>query len=163
MQARIDSLTNEFSLLRSTWAQSHAENQGYERSLRRLQELLPHARRAERARRANRGGEVSLLYEDLHADAAAREGELFPRNPWGDSEAERIRERMRMAAATAWALERENQTRTESSENATEGSDGSQVATPVAETAQPFSPAERNSQKEMLAAKMAELTLKGIR
>lgn len=182
MQTRIDNLTSEFSLLRSTWAVSDAENQGYERSLRRLQEYLPSARRAERVRRGNRGGEVSLLYEDLHADAVTREGELFPSfsrnpNPWGDSDAERNRERMRVAAA--WALGREGLARVGAREGSTgifvtgstdligiTGGQSSAEATPstgTGSTADPFSLSERELQKDLLAAKMEELTLNGMR
>jgi len=167
MQTRIDILTSEFSLLRSSWALSHVENQGYERSLRRLQEYLPSARRAERARRGNRGGEVSLHYEDLHADAAAREADLIPRNPWGDSDAERDRERMRMAAA--WALGREGLATTEITGRTVamaEGNREAETSVPIVlgeNTAEPFSVEERELQKELLAAKMEELTLRGMR
>lgn len=169
MQTRIDILTSEFSLLRSSWALSHAENQGYERSLRRLQEYLPSARRAERARRGNRGGEVSLHYEDLHADAAVREADLIPRNPWGDSDAERNRERMRMA--TAWALGREGLATAAITGSTGETGDGNREAQAsgtvptalVGDTARPFSPEERVLQKELLATKMEELTLRGMR
>ena len=168
MQTRIDILASEFSLLRSSWALSHNESQSYERSLRRLQEYLPSARRAERARRGNRGGEISLLYEDLHADAASREAESFPRNPWGsgDSDVEINREGVRMAAAWA-ALGRE---RTESSRgiDATggngEGRPNAAVSTsPQMGSSTPFSLVERELQKELLAAKMEELTLQGMR
>ncbi|RPB27011.1 hypothetical protein L211DRAFT_602244 [Terfezia boudieri ATCC MYA-4762] len=170
MQTRIDILTSEFSLLRSSWALSHVENQGYERSLRRLQEYLPSARRAERARRGNRGGEVSLHYEDLHADAAAREADLIPRNPWGESDAERNRERMRMAAA--WALGREGLATNEimgstgvvTAEGNREVDTGNAVPMVLGEnTAKPFSVEERELQKKLLAAKMEELTLRGMR
>ncbi|KAF8425484.1 hypothetical protein EV426DRAFT_573128 [Tirmania nivea] len=169
MQTRIDILTSEFSLLRSSWALSHVENQGFERSLRRLQEYIPSARRAERVRRGNRGGEVSLHYEDLHADAAAREVDLIPRNPWGDSDGERNRESMRMAAA--WALGREGLTTTEVTGSTGVTAEGNRDAetssvvpmVPGENTAEPFSVKERESQKELLAAKMEELTLRGMR
>ncbi|KAF8446723.1 hypothetical protein BGX38DRAFT_1270885 [Terfezia claveryi] len=170
MQTRIDILTSEFSLLRSSWALSHVENQGYERSLRRLQEYLPSARRAERARRGNRGGEVSLHYEDLHAEAAAREADLIPRNPWEESDAERNRERMRMAAA--WALGREglatNEIMGSTGVVTAEGNREVDTRNPVPmvpgeNTAKPFSVEERELQKKLLAAKMEELTLRGMR
>ena len=169
MQTRIDILTSEFSLLRSSWALSHVENQGYERSLRRLQEYLPTARRAERVRRGNRGGEVSLHYEDLHADAAAREADLIPRNPWGDSDAERNRERMRMAAA--WAFGRDGLATTETTGSTGATAEGNREAeassavpmVPGENITEPFSVEERELQKELLAAKMEELTLRGMR
>lgn len=168
MQTRIDILASEFSLLRSSWALSHNESQSYERSLRRLQEYLPSGRRNERARRSNRG-EVSLLYDDLHADTASREAESFPRNPWsGDSDVEINRERMRMA--TAWALGREGLTRTESSRGTDvtggngEGRPNAAVATPpLMGSSTPFSLAQRELHKDLLAAKMEELTLQGMR
>lgn len=163
MQTRIDILASEFSLLRSSWALSHTESQSYERSLRRLQEYLPSARRTERARRSNRGSEISLLYEDLHADATSRETETFPRSPWGggDSDVEINRERMRMAAGLP---------RTESSRGTDmtgvsgEGRSNAAAATsPQMGSSTPFSLAERELQKELLAAKMEELTLQGMR
>ncbi|KAF8460619.1 hypothetical protein BDZ91DRAFT_738820 [Kalaharituber pfeilii] len=174
MQTRMDILASEFSLLRSTWAMSHVETQGYERSLRRLQEYLPSARRAERLRRGERGSAAALNYDELYGEAAREE--LFPRNPWGDSEAERNRERLRIAAA--WALARGESSRNQGSgSGATEGTAASGAVAASGGTAsnvlegsgvgttatQRFSPSERELQKDLLAAKMEELILKGMR
>lgn len=120
-------------------------------------------------RRGNRGGEVSLHYEDLHADAAAREADLIPRNPWGDSDAERNRERMRMAAA--WAFGRDGLATTETTGSTGATAEGNREAeassavpmVPGENTTEPFSVEERELQKELLAAKMEELTLRGMR
>ena len=170
MQARIDILTSEFSLLRSTWALSNVETQEYERSLRRLQELLPTARRAERVRRGERGSIAAQMYDDLHGNAVR--GELSPRNPWegeGERPRERIRERNRGRGSAAWS--RTDETASGGTSPALSGNPGAASSADRDESGEGHSnrttaggpPSEEEFLKDLLAAKMQELTLHGMR